>query len=150
MFQTRLTTADRRGQSLLEVIVAVGMMVIALAPALVLMRDGVETSRDLETRQLLTTLGVGRLDRELAVASADWQTATVNGDYSSQGYPDLKYSVTHSDSPADGGIVDRLMSVRVTIWEDVDNNGSPSGGELQAVFRSKIARLASYEAQALP
>jgi hypothetical protein len=140
----------RRGHTLLEVIVAGGMMVVAIVPALGLMRDGAARSRDLEARQLLTTLGVGLLDRELATAAASWQTTTASGDFSAEGHANLHYSVVRSDSSSDGGIADRLMTVRVIVWDDWNNDNLATGGEPRAVFRTKIAKLASYEAQATP
>ncbi len=132
---------------MLEVLLASALMAIALVPALRLMRDGLRISREVETRELLTTFCTSKLEEHLALASPGWQTGSYSGDFSAEGYPSLRFEVTRSDAVADGGIVDELMAVVATAWDDLDGNGSLDNGEPAVVLASKLAELASYESE---
>jgi Tfp pilus assembly protein PilV len=143
--RTATVSSHRRGNSLLEVLVASALMAMTLVPALRLMRDGLRISRELENRELLTTFCTSKLEEHLALASADWQTGNFSGDFSVEGYSDLRFTITCSDSGADGGISDQLMAVVATAWDDMNGNGTLENNEMAVVLGSKVARLASYQ-----
>jgi hypothetical protein len=121
---------------------------LALVPALRLMRDGMEISREIETEELLTTFCASKLEEHLAMASADWETGTYNGDFAAEGYPRLRFSVQRSDAVGDGGITDQLMAVTAVAWEDVDGSETLDPGEWSVVFASKASQLPDYLAEA--
>ncbi len=132
---------------MLEVLLATALMAIALVPALRLMRDGLRVGRELENRELLTTFSTSKLEEHLALVSAVWQTGNYSGDFSAEGYSNLRFTVTRSDSGADGGISDQLMAVVATVWHDLDGDGSLDSDEPAVVLGSKVAKLASYQSE---
>lgn len=132
---------------MLEVLVASALIAMTLVPALRLMRDSLRIGRELEDRELLTTFCTSKLEEHLAMASADWQTGNYSGDFSAEGYSNLRFAVARSDSVGDGGIGDQLMAVVATTWNDLDGNGSPGSDEPTVVLGSKVAKLASYQSE---
>ncbi|REJ69003.1 MAG: hypothetical protein DWQ31_06160 [Planctomycetota bacterium] len=138
----------RSGQTLIELVAATTMMAIAIVPGLELMRDGVRVSRELEAASAMTTLCVSKLEEHLADSAAAWTTTTTSGNFASEGYASLRYSVTRSDEASDGGITNRLMALSVTVWEDADGDTTLDAEESQVTFSTKVARIASYENEA--
>lgn len=137
-------TTRRGGQTLLEVILATSLMAIALVPSLRLMRDAMKISRKVETQSLLTTLAVSKIEENLAISTATWDLSSDSGDFSAEGYSQIRYEVTRSDQVVDGGMPDQLMSVKVTTWSDETANLILDADEPQTTFRSKIANMANY------
>lgn len=144
-FRRPKRTRPSTGFTLLELLAASALMVVALVPALQLTRRALELGREAETRNMLVTLGVSKLEEHLAQAAASWTTLDESGSMSVPGHSNLKYHVTRSEDPADGGIADKLMAVEVTAWEDSDGDGAADAGEVQVSFRSKVAKLAMYQ-----
>ena len=138
-------TQRRFGQSLLELVAATTVLAITVVPALRLMRDGLETSRRTETANHLATLCVSKLEEQLALSAATWTSSTVSGDFSSEGYSNLRYTAVRSDHTDNGGIADELMAVAVTAYEDQDGDDTLDTSEPRVVFASKIAQTLSYQ-----
>jgi len=133
------------GYSLLEVVLASTLCASALVPALAILRDGMALSRKIDTRNLLHLYGTSKLEEHLVLVAASWATGTLIGDFATEGHPSLRYTVTRSDATADGGLVNRLMNVTVTTYNDTDNDDSLSADEPQMVLTTKISKLISYE-----
>ena len=149
MTGSRDYTAKRpTGHTLLELVAASVLLAVALVPALGLIRDSVEVSRQMDTRNLLTTFCVSKLEQHLALTSAAWDTTTVTGTLAAEGYANLRFRVDRSDAALDGGIPDRLMAITVTVWDDADGNAALDSGERSTTFGSKTAKLATYEDEA--
>src|SRR3990172_2622743 len=106
--------------SLLEVVLASAIWATALVPALAMLRDGMLTAQAIDARHMVLLYGVQKMEEQLAVVAATWTTATLNGDFASEGHPSIRYSVTRSDSAGSGGIPNRLMSITVTAYSDDD------------------------------
>ncbi len=138
------TENRRRGHTLLEVVLAGALLATALVPALRLMRDGLALSRRIETQELLTTFCTSKLEEHLALCGADWQTGAYPGDFTAEGYANLRFIVTRSDFSVDGGITDQLMALTATAWEDSNGSGTVDAGEPSVVLSSKLAKLATY------
>lgn len=138
----------RRGQTLIELVAATTMMATAIVPGLQLMRDGMKVSRELEVAGVMTSLCVSKLEEHLSISAATWAMTTTTGNFSAEGYSQIRFSVVRSDSGGDGGITDALMAVTVTVWEDVDSDSTLDNGESKVVLASKIAKVASYENEA--
>jgi hypothetical protein len=50
-----------------------------------------------------------------------------------------------SDDPADGGLDDRLMHLRVMVFDDANGNATPEPNEIAVRLRTKVAKLRTYE-----
>jgi hypothetical protein len=143
----RATAArKRRGNTLLEVIAASLVLSIALVPALRIMRDALAVEDDLEYANVLATLCASRLEQSLASTAASWNTTTDTGNFASVGYSRIRYSVTKSDLPANGGITGSLIALTCTVWDDADGNGVLGTSEKKVQFSTKLAKLAAYNA----
>lgn len=143
----RRASCKWRGHTLVELIAATLLTGAALVPALKLMRDATEISRETESRNILAILCDSELEEQLSLAAATWTPATLSGTFAAEGYPGIRYVDNVSDSVSDGGIPDRLMAVMVTVWDDANSNGSLDASEISVVMRSKTAKLSLYEAE---
>lgn len=139
----------RRGYSLLELTLAIALAAGTLAPALALLRDGMAVSRKTDEQLLLTNYAVRVLEERLAVVAAGWQEGAVTGSFVAEGFASLRYVVTSSDDPANGGVVDELMHVSVTTYIDQNANATQDAGELSCSFRTKVANLGAYVEKAV-
>ena len=143
--KTRIRTDRPRGSSLLEVLLATVLIAVALVPALRLMRDSLAVGREIEARDQLTTFATSKLEEHLALVGADWSTGAYTGDFAAEGHPTFRFLVSRSDTGGDGGIVDQLMAVTATIWEDLDGDGTSDSGEPSVILGAKVAKIASYQ-----
>ena len=135
----------RRGHSLIELVAASFIIAIALAPALQMMRDSLKLSQELEVADMMSTLCVNKLEESLAKVYATWDTTSTSGDFSAQGYPQLKFQVTKSDQYAGGGIPGQLMATTATVWNDANGNNAWDTNEQQVQFASKLSYTVSYK-----
>lgn len=138
----------RPAYSLLEVVLASAICAGALVPALAVMRDGVTLGETIDTRHLLVTYGVSKMEEQLAIASATWATGTLTGNFSTVGQPTIRFTATRSDAPASGGITNQLMNVSVTTFSDDNGNSTLDASEARIVLSTKVAKLASYVSKA--
>ncbi len=136
----------RRGYSLLEVALAVALVGGTLAPALALVRDGLELSRVTDRHQLIANFAVAKLEEELGKVATTWTAAQTTGSFAAEGFASLRYVASRSDSPAAGGITGRLMAVQVAVFDDTNGNAAQDAGERCTIFRTKVAKLATYAA----
>lgn len=136
------------GYSLLEVTLASAVCAGALVPALAFMRDGMTLATKIETRNTLLTCAVGKMEQQMAIVGASWTEGTLEGDFSAEGKPTIRFNVLRSDGPANGGIDDRLMSIVVTAYHDEDNDSSLDPSEARLVISTKVSKLISYESKA--
>lgn len=134
--------------SLLEVLLASAICASALVPALAILRDGVSLGRNIDTRHLLLLYGVSKLEEQSAVVAATWTEGTLTGDFAADGHADIRYVVTRADTPPNGGIPHRLMSISVTTYSDDDGDNALDTGESNVILTTKISKLASYETKA--
>jgi len=134
--------------SLLEVVLASAICASALVPALAILRDGVSLGRNIDTRHLLLLYGVSKLEEQSAVVAATWADGSLSGDFAADGHADVRYLVTRSDSPSDGGIANRLMNISVTTYCDDNGNDAMGSDEPRVLLTTKISKLVSYESEA--
>lgn len=138
-------SAPRRGFSLLEMVAAAVLMTSILAPSLAVMRDAMAKSRDLNRRKLLANYAVRILEDQTALVATNWVNETVSGNFSTDGYPNVRFTGTKSDAVANGGLVNQLMHIQVTVYDDANANLALDSGELKVDYRTKVAKLNSYE-----
>jgi hypothetical protein len=119
----------------------------ALVPAMAILRDGLKNASTIDTRHMLHLLGVQKMEEQLAIAAATWTNGTQSGSFAADGHPSIRYTVTRSDSVADGGIANRLMTVSVTTYSDENGNNALTAGEPSTTLTTKISKLATYEAR---
>jgi hypothetical protein len=142
------TATSRRAYSMIEVLMAATICVSALVPALAMLRDGMALGDVIDTRHMLLNYSVSKMEEQLAVIGASWSTGTITGNFASDGQPSIRFMVTRSDDPADGGIVGKLMAVSVTTYSDDNNNGVMDSSEAHTTMTTKIAKLVSYATKA--
>jgi hypothetical protein len=102
----------------------------------------------IDTRHLLLTYSVSKMEEQLAVIGATWPTGTVTGNFASDGQSTIRYSVTRSDAAVDGGIVGKLMVVTVTTYSDDNGNSAMDASEARTTMTTKVAKLVSYVTKA--
>jgi len=134
--------------SLLEVVLATGICAGALVPALALLRDGMQLAERIDTRHLLLICAISKMEEQMAIVAANWTRGTFHGNFSADGHATIRYTVSCSDDPADGGIAGRLMSVMVTTFRDEDGNNLMDSHEMHTTLTTKIGKFASYESKA--
>lgn len=133
---------------MIEVVLASSICITAIVPALAILRDGIALGEIIDTRHLLLTYGVSKMEEQLAVVGATWATGTVTGNFASDGQSTIRFSVTRSDAAVDGGIVGKLMVVTVTTYSDDNGNSAMDTSEARTIMTTKIAKLVSYVTKA--
>ena len=141
---TRRQLTNRKAYSLLDTLAAGAVLAIVLVPAYSAMRQGLEWSRDVDAQKTTTTLCVAKMEEHLAVVASSFTSATDTGNFSTDGFANLKYSVVCSDSLASGGIPDQLMSISVTVFQDDDNDNSLDSGEISTTLTTNVAKMTTY------
>src|SRR3954469_17769638 len=101
--RAKLRAPLRRGYSMLEVLLAASICLTAIVPALAMLRDGIALGDIVDTRHLLLTYSVSKMEEQLAIIGANWPTGTVTGNFASDGQSNIRFSVTRSDAVVDGG-----------------------------------------------
>ena len=146
--RTRTKKRPATGYTLLELVMATFIMAAVLVPALALMRESMQLSGKVETRGMLNTLCVSKLEEHLALAAVSFSDATVTGNFNGIGQSGLRFRVVRSTNPADGGIADRLMAITVTIWQDDDADTVLDAGEANVSLSTKLAKMVVYQNEA--
>jgi hypothetical protein len=134
--------------SLLEVVMASAICATSLVPALAFMRDGMTLATTIDTKHMLLTYGVSKMEEQLAVVAATWTEGSSSGDFAADGHANIRFTVTCTDAPAGGGIDNRLMSVSVTTYSDDDGDDTMDAAEARITVATKISKLVSYENEA--
>ena len=109
------------------------------------MRDAMAKSRDLNRRNLLAIYAVRITEDQTALVATNWVNETVTGNFAGDGHANVRYIAAKSDAVGDGGLVGQLMHVQVTVYDDSDADSTLDTGELRVDFRTKVAKLNSYE-----
>jgi hypothetical protein len=133
---------------LLEVVLASAICASALVPALAVLRDGVALGEIIDTRHLLLTFGVSKMEEQLAVVSTTWTNGTITGNFAADGQSAIRFSCSKSDSAASGGITNLLMSVSIITYNDENGNGVMDSSEARVTLSTKVAKLTSYATKA--
>jgi hypothetical protein len=128
-------------------IAATALTAATLAPALAVVRDAMAVSREGVKRNLLANYAVKVLEEQSALVMQNWTSATSSGNFAADGNGTLKWIAVKSDAPANGGLTNRLMHIQVTTYEDVNGNSAADSTELKINFRTKVAKLLSYESE---
>jgi hypothetical protein len=134
--------------SLLEVVMASAICATSLVPALAFMRDGMSLATTIDTKHMLLTYGVSKMEEQLAVVAAIWTEGNASGDFAADGHANVRFTVTRSDASASGGIENRLMSVSVTTYSDDDGDDTMDAAEARVTVTTKISKLVNYENKA--
>ena len=127
---------------------AASICITAIVPALAMLRNGMDLANTIDTRHLLLTYAVSKMEEQLAIVGATWATGTLTGNFASDGQSTIRYSVTRSDAVADGGVVGKLMVVTVTTYSDDNGNNAMDSSEARLVVTTKVAKLTSYVTKA--
>lgn len=134
------------GYSLVELVASIALMAATLVPALKLVRTSMETSVEMDQRQLLALYAVSQIEQQMASAAMDWTSANYSGNYAADGHSSIRFETVCSDDPVDGGVEDTLMAISTTVYYDSNGDSSLNADELQCSYRTKIGRFATYAA----
>lgn len=137
----------RSAYSLVEVVAAIALTAATLVPALELVRTGMAQSSETDSRQLLALYAASQIEQRLGIVAMTWSTGSYTGDYASDGHPNLRFDTVCSDNPTSGGITDKLMDIRTTVYLDENQDDTLSTGELRCAYRTKLGNFATYAAQ---
>src|SRR3954464_4918770 len=146
--RVKISAPLRRGYSMLEVVLASSICLTAIVPALAMLRDGIALGDIIDTRHLLLTYSVSKMEEQLAIVGATWPMGTVTGNFAADGQSSIRYSVTRSDAVIDGGVVGKLMVVTVTTYSDDNGNNTMDSNEARTTMTTKVAKLVSYVTKA--
>lgn len=140
---------QRRGFSLLEFVAAATLMISILVPSISVMRDAMANSRDMNHRNVLSLYSDYFMELFVGVASNNWILASnfnvVLPVVAPDGYGNIRVVITMSDNPLNGGIAGLLSHVQVTTFDDVNLNAVLDANEPNVKYRTKVARLNTYE-----
>jgi len=140
--------AKNAGQSMLELVAATIIISTAMVPTLRLTRNSLQTLERIEQSERCHFFCVSTMEEAMILTSGHWEIQPRNGDFSSVGWPNYRYQVTLSDSPAEGGITDALAVITALVWYDENGSGSPESDEVHCRLQTKLAKLQSYEYEA--
>jgi len=133
------------GFSLLEMVMAAALVTGTVVPALAVIRDSMAQSRNLHRQKLLANYAVHILEEQAAYAATHWTNETIGDDFATDGHDNIRYTLTKSDDPSDGGLASQLMNIEVTVYDDTDGDDTLDSTEIQETYRTKVAKLNSYE-----
>jgi hypothetical protein len=140
----RRSERSRAAYSMIEVVLASSICITALVPALSVLRNGMALGEIIDTRHLLLTYSVSKMEEQLAVVGAAWSTGTITGNFAADGQATIRFTVTRSDAVVDGGVVGKLMVVMVTTYSDDNGNSVMDATEARTTMTTKVAKLVSY------
>lgn len=138
----------RKGYTLLELIATSGLLALVIVPSLELTRESLDLGHRLESKAIMTSLCLGKLEEHLAIGAIDLSETTTSGSFASIGHAQLRYAIVRSQETSDGGITDRLMAVSAIVWDDINGNLAQDSGEPSITFASKIAKTRTYNDEA--
>jgi ribonuclease D len=141
----RLHQKPKRAFSLLEMAMAATLVASTIVPTMAVMREAMAKSRELSRRNLMSNYAVSILESQAASTMRNWSTTTTSGNFSTDGHPKLRYIAQRSDAASDGGLTAQLMHIQVRVFDDTDGDSSFDANELNVLYRTKLARLQSYE-----
>lgn len=137
---------------MLEVVAASIVLAIALAPALRITREALQTADRLDRQERCLTVANDVVESLMARAAADWDgnvTGTSNlVPVAVPGYPGMKSYQMTTDSSTYGGVPGRLAAVGTLVWYDDDGDSTPDASEPQVLQATAVARMAAYETHA--
>lgn len=112
---------------------------MALVPLMMMLPGGSEAQLHAQQVTLCTVLAERKMEETRSALIADFSSAPGgNGDFSADGYPKYRYSVTVSN------VVGRpLKSVQVLVWQDGNGDGVAASYERQTTLDTLIAAAAS-------
>ena len=126
-------------------VAAAALVAGTVVPALSVIREAMSQSRELHRRHLLANYAVRVLEDQIAYAANNWANVTASGSFTTDGHAAIRYTYTRSDAVIDGGIVNGLMNIEVTVYDDEDGDQTLDSGEIQETYRTKVAKLNTYE-----
>lgn len=125
----------RSGLTLVEVIVALLIIVIALVPLMTMLPAGHMMRGDSERRATITMLAERKMAEVQSLLRSDFAASpTPQGSFTPQGFARYRYQVTVTP------VTERpLKAVSVLCWYDLDANGLPAASEVQTQLDTYVA-----------
>lgn len=138
--QKLLRRYRRTGLSLLEVMAALMLLGLFLAPSAQWMAGVAKQTRVIRNRGELVNLVRGQQNELCQWVRSDFRETKIRGNFSGQGHPDLLFEGYCSQDSASGGMPGLLMSVRTMGWHDSNSNGLWDTGETHVDLWTAVAR----------
>ena len=142
---TRTRRRHRHGYTILELVACSFIVGLMIVPSTVFMRDAIRFTARMENRAIMHSLCFNAIEVQCAQVSETFKTAKLQGDFSTQGYPNFAFQTIASSSKKDGGIPNLLMVIKSSVWEDLDKDRRLDADELAVTLETKIAHVEAEE-----
>jgi type II secretory pathway pseudopilin PulG len=127
------------GLTLAETVIAMALIGIALVPLMMMLPGGSSAQLHAQRVMLCTLLAERKMEESKSALITDFDsTPGGEGDFSTDGYAEYRYSVTIADVSGSP-----LKSIHVLVWEDHDGDGVASSHERQTTLDTLVARAMS-------
>lgn len=126
--------------SLLEVVLGMVVVGMLLVPTAAMMNDVMAGQGVQRYRIEMNHLALGKLSEYSMLSRAKFQSRRDRGNFRTQGYPEIAYKISCSQTTSSGGIPGRLLSITVDAWHDVNQNSGQDAGEASIRLWTAVAR----------
>ncbi len=113
---------------------------LLLVPSASILGDAIRWSVRMEDHSEMVTLASSCAEQVAFELGTNFQSGQSTGNFASQGFTTIRYSVQSSDRVVDGGIPNRWMMIRVEVWKDTNGNGVADGSEVRHQLVTGLAR----------
>lgn len=136
----RLKRLPSAGFSLLEVVVGMVIVGLILVPTTAFMCDVMKGDATQRIRGEMIHMAHGKQDELRQMARLSFNNRTQRGTFAAQGQPQMRYTATCSQAPANGGVSNRLMAISTLAYDDANNNRRLDTGEASIQLWTAVAR----------
>ncbi len=126
--------------SLLEVVAGLAVIALILVPTTSLMQQVLQGESVQRNRGELIHLALGKQNEFCHLARVDFREIRQSGDFSREGYPELRFQITCLEDSAAGGIPSRLLAIHTLAWHDANGNRSLDNSETTVDLWTSVAR----------
>ncbi len=128
------------GFTFVELVASMTILAIAIVPASKYLTDSMTLRRSLEWNDVMLSNAIMTIEQQMAAVNGAFTTTKESGTLASRGFANLSYDIIRSDSSATGGIPGLLMSIKVRVWLDENNNQTLDANERVVELQTKMAR----------
>lgn len=130
----------RSAFSLLEVVAGMVVVGMILVPATSMMRDALKGEATQRSRSELLQLAHGKSAEYAHLARIQFRDRNANGAFTTEGYPQMMFTVQCSQDPANGGVTGRYLAISTFAWHDQNGNRTFDVNEPSVSLWTGVAR----------